>query len=65
MKIKDLLAQRREYSKVDCKLDRWYDRQTRSWVIQLLDPEGNQVGEAIYVASKKEANQITKEDFPN
>ena len=65
MKIKDLLAMRKEYSKEECKLEKWYDRQTRSWVIQLKDPDGNQVGEAIYVASRKEANQISKDDFYN
>lgn len=43
------------------KVDRWYDRRTRSWVIQLKDKEGNQIGNAIYVASKGEALQQEKE----
>lgn len=35
--------------------DRWYDRHTRCWVVQAKDCEDNQVGEAIYVYSKREA----------
>lgn len=30
----------------------WWDRHTRSWVIQSLDAAGNQVGEADYVGTK-------------
>lgn len=29
-------------------IDQWYDRHTRSWVTQVLDREGNQVGDAQY-----------------
>lgn len=41
--------------------DRWYDRQTRSWVVQALDISGNQVGSAHYVYSKREAQDIQRE----
>lgn len=34
------------------KRDLWYDRYTRSWVAQLKDAEGNQVGDAEYTAHK-------------
>jgi hypothetical protein len=37
------------------KTDRWYDKHTRSWVVQAKDSEDNQIGEAVYVASKREA----------
>lgn len=37
------------------KVDMWYDRHEYSWVIQLKDTEGNQIGDAIYVHSKPEA----------
>lgn len=37
------------------RADRWYDRRTRSWVVQAKDAAGNQVGEAVYVYSKREA----------
>ncbi len=64
MRLKDLLAvPKKEYSKEQLKIERWYDRSSKNWIVQLLDPEGNQVGNAIYVYSKKEANAITKEDF--
>lgn len=36
-------------------VDRWYDRNNRSWVVQKKDVNGNQVGEAAYVGSKREA----------
>lgn len=39
----------------------WYDRQTRSWVIQKKDRYGNQVGEADYVYTKQEALLLKKE----
>jgi hypothetical protein len=41
--------------KIPSKVERWYDRHTRSWVVQLKDDEGNQIDDAIYVASKPEA----------
>ncbi len=37
------------------KVDRWYDRRTRSWVVQLKDAEDNQVEQAQYFGSKREA----------
>ena len=33
----------------------WYDRHTRSWVVQLLDDRGNQIGDADFVATKSSA----------
>jgi hypothetical protein len=36
-------------------IDRWYDRSLRSWIIQLMDENDFQVGEAVFVYSKKEA----------
>ena len=38
-------------------IDKWYDRHTRSWVIQLKDESGYQIGNAIYVATKEEADR--------
>jgi len=35
---------------------RWYDRATRSTVIQTLDASGNQLGEADYSGSKQSAD---------
>ncbi len=35
---------------------RWYDRRTRSTVIQTLDASGNQVGEADYSGNKQSAD---------
>lgn len=37
------------------KTDRWYDRRTRNWVVQAKDAADNQVGEAVYVYTKREA----------
>lgn len=38
--------------------DIWYDRYTKSWVVQFKDGAGNQVREAFYVHSKPEALAI-------
>ena len=35
--------------------ERWYDRRNRSWCIRRVDPDGNQVGEATYVYTAREA----------
>lgn len=40
-------------------VDAWYDRHTRLWVVQCLDDEGYQVGDATYVYGKASA-MITK-----
>jgi hypothetical protein len=33
----------------------WYDPYDRSWTLQTVDDEGNQVGECSYTVSRKEA----------
>jgi hypothetical protein len=47
----------------ELKIDRWYNKYEKSWVVMLTDEEGNQVGTSFYVYSKKEALLITEEDF--
>lgn len=37
---------------------RWYDRRTRSTVIQTLDASGNQIGEAEYSGNKQSADAV-------
>ena len=37
------------------KVEKWYDRYSRNWIIQLLDAKGNQIGNAVYVYTKNEA----------
>jgi hypothetical protein len=39
---------------------RWYDKRTRNWVVQVKDAEGNQVGDADYSATEKEAKLAQK-----
>lgn len=41
--------------------EKWYNRYEKSWVVQRMDAEGNQVGDADYVYSKREAEAIIKE----
>lgn len=43
---------------VASSIDIWYERRTRSWVVQLKDAEGNQIGESSYVHSRREADKI-------
>ena len=33
-------------------IDAWYDRHSRSWCIQLLNKEGFQVGNAVWVGNR-------------
>lgn len=35
--------------------DVWFDRYTQSWVVQIKDIQGNQIGEATFFATKQEA----------
>ena len=37
------------------KVKRWYDRHVRSWVLQVTDDNGFQIGQAVYVGTKGEA----------
>jgi 8-oxo-dGTP pyrophosphatase MutT (NUDIX family) len=46
------------------RMDRWYDSGSRNWVIQLKDPEDNQVGDAVYVYSKGEAKNTSVDYWP-
>jgi hypothetical protein len=45
------------------KLDRFYDKYTRNWVVQAKDVFDNQIGTAIYVATKPEAKKVSFSDF--
>lgn len=38
------------------KVEKWYNRSSKSWVVQVLDRYGNQIGDASYVHSRKEAD---------
>lgn len=41
-------------------IEYWYDRKTRSWVVQTKTKEGFQVGEADYVGTRPQAESIAK-----
>ena len=36
-------------------VERWYDRQTRCWIVQLMSVDDFQICDAVYVHSKREA----------
>jgi len=56
MKFPDSIDMEIEFHKAKpFSIDMWYFRQQRSWVVQLKDEEGNQIGDATYVYSKPEA----------
>ncbi len=40
---------------------RWYDRATRSWVVQRKDAAGNQIGDAYYAGVKSDAVKCERE----
>lgn len=37
------------------KTERWYDRSTRCWIVMTTNDDGDQLGDATYVHSKREA----------
>ena len=43
------------------KVIMWYDRYTKSWVVQVKDENDNQIGTADYVYSRREAVLIKKD----
>ena len=43
------------------KIEMWYDRSRRNWVLYPVDEEGNQLAEAMYGFGKAEAMEIKKE----
>lgn len=43
--------------RIPTTVDRWYDRRTSSWIVQLKDREGNQIGQAVYVGTRREAEK--------
>ena len=47
--------------KTPASIKKWYDRKTRSWVVMLLNKDGDQVGDADYVATRLEADLIVKD----
>ena len=40
------------------KLDKWFDRTGSSWVVQVKDADGNQIGDAIVVGDRPSAMAI-------
>ena len=42
-------------------IDYWYDKNTKSWVVQRKNNRGDQIGNADYVYSKEEALKLAKE----
>lgn len=40
------------------EIDAWYDRHSKSWCIQLLNKEGYQVGNAIWVGNKEDKDAV-------
>ena len=52
MKIKNFNP---SYDMTPVKVEKWYNRSEKSWVIQLLTKDNFQIGDAIYIYSKAEA----------
>lgn len=43
-----------EFDEKVVKIEVWYDRHGRQWCIELLNKDGFQVGDAIYVGNKED-----------
>lgn len=50
-----------EFDSIVASVDAWYDKHTRLWVVQLLNKDGYQVGDAQYVYGKAEAKAVKAE----
>lgn len=59
IKIKGFEAEYKEPKAV--KIEMWYDRSRREWVLYPVDEEGNQIDEASYGFRKAEAKEIKKD----
>lgn len=47
-----------EFDETVATIDCWYDRHERLWVLQKLNKDGYQVGDAMYVYGKKDAKKF-------
>jgi len=56
LSVKDI-----EFDEKVVYIDTWYDCHTRLWVIQKLNKDGYQVGDADYVYGKQAAMKETEE----
>lgn len=61
MKIINFSADDTEFDENVVSIDTWYDRYTKLWVIQKLNKDGYQVGDADYVYGKQTAMKETEE----
>lgn len=43
------------------KIEMWYDRSRKEWVLYPVDEEGNQLAAASYAFGKKDANETKKQ----
>lgn len=46
------------------KLDRWYDRDGKNWIVTLKDENGDQIGDAVVVGTHLDAMNV-KKDHPS
>lgn len=42
-------------------VEKWYDRTSRNWVVQTKDERGNQIGDADYVYTRREAEKLVRQ----
>lgn len=47
-----------EEEQVPFKIDTWYDRHERMWIVRILDYYGNQIGDAEYCFTKSERDYV-------
>lgn len=49
-----------EFDETPAKIEKWYDRKTRSWIVQTKNKNGDQLGNAEYFGTKQEAENEYK-----
>lgn len=53
--MKLLIPAKPDFDSRPAKVERWYDRRTKCWVVTTTNAAGDQLGDATYVHSKREA----------
>jgi len=59
----EILGEQPKYNMTPHHVDMWYDRNTKSWVIQLKSVDDYQIGDADYVGGGKNLASKRKNDL--
>lgn len=55
-----IIGEFEEFDSSVAKIDAWYDRHTRDWVVELLNKDGYQIGDVVRCPDKKAKDSEVK-----